>query len=282
MPWKERCTSDSWANRFVGALSCPIFPGRSARHADPTCRWYVRVLDSTGFGHMHFLRHFFDALAGKRRDCPIGGQFCWRTVLPDPSRPFCRGPRPNPLEVFPGSGLGRLLHRLSKRSFAACPDEPCPARWSLEHTFLTCMLYIRLWHSRTICPCSKVNSAFHAQDIDLDVFLNMCSLFTRQPGQKHQNAHLACPIPFLGHALHEKGLQRQIAVGALLDSKQQRALAVLRLNRWSTTGQLLVNCLFCSSTFWASWKPTAPLALQRTVKGFFERNFASTEKFSFI
>ena len=51
-----------------------------------------------------------------------------------------------------------------------------------------------------------------------------------------------------GHALHEKGLQRQIAVGTLVNSQQRRALAVPRLNRWSTAGQPLVNRTFCSST----------------------------------
>ena len=40
-----------------------------------------------------------------------------------------------------------------------------------------------------------------------------------------------------GHALHEKGLQRQIAVGTLVNSQQRRALAVPLVNRW-----------FCSST----------------------------------
>ena len=34
-----------------------------------------------------------------------------------------------------------------------------------------------------------------------------------------------------GHALHEKGLQRQIAVGTLVNSQQRRALAVLVINR---------------------------------------------------
>ena len=57
------------------------------------------------------------------------------------------------------------------------------------------------------------------------------------------NVHI---IP--GHALHEKGLQRQIAVGTLVNSQQRRALAVPRLNRWSTAGEPLVNRTFCSST----------------------------------
>ena len=50
------------------------------------------------------------------------------------------------------------------------------------------------------------------------------------------------------HALHEKGLQRQIAVGTLVNSQQRRALAVPLLNRGQTTDQPLVNRRFCSST----------------------------------
>ena len=46
-----------------------------------------------------------------------------------------------------------------------------------------------------------------------------------------------------GHALHEKGLQRQITVGTLVNSQQRRALAVPRLNRRSTAGQPRVNRL---------------------------------------
>ena len=41
---------------------------------------------------------------------------------------------------------------------------------------------------------------------------------------------VVCP-GFPGHALHEKGLQRQIAVGTLLNSQQRRALAVPGINR---------------------------------------------------
>ena len=40
----------------------------------------------------------------------------------------------------------------------------------------------------------------------------------------------------LEHALHEKGLQRQIAVGTLVKSQKRRALAVPRLNCWSNRG----------------------------------------------
>ena len=65
------------------------------------------------------------------------------------------------------------------------------------------------------------------------------------------NLPVECPGfgPYIpGHGLHEKGLQRQIAVGTLVNSQQRRALAVPllnrgqtadkpRMNRWSTAGQ---------------------------------------------
>jgi hypothetical protein len=38
------------------------------------------------------------------------------------------------------------------------------------------------------------------------------------------------------HALHEKGFQNQIAVGTLVNSRQQKALAIQQLNWWSTAG----------------------------------------------
>ena len=41
-------------------------------------------------------------------------------------------------------------------------------------------------------------------------------------------------VDFPGHALHKKGLQRQIGVGTLVNSQQRRALAVPLINRWST------------------------------------------------
>ena len=48
MPLRKRLTFVSLANNSVGTKSCPIPPGRSARRFDPTCPWYVQVLDSTG------------------------------------------------------------------------------------------------------------------------------------------------------------------------------------------------------------------------------------------
>ena len=54
-----------------------------------------------------------------------------------------------------------------------------------------------------------------------------------------------CPIhkPRIipGHALHEKGLQRQISVGTLVSSQERRALAVPLINRSSTELRPQVN-----------------------------------------
>ena len=47
MPWKVRRTFVSWENNSVGAQSCPIPPGRSARRSNPTCQWYVCFFGST-------------------------------------------------------------------------------------------------------------------------------------------------------------------------------------------------------------------------------------------
>ena len=53
---------------------------------------------------------------------------------------------------------------------------------------------------------------------------------------------------FPGHALHEKGLQRQQGVGPLASSQERRAVFVTRINRVSTAYQPVVNRTFCSST----------------------------------
>ena len=44
-----------------------------------------------------------------------------------------------------------------------------------------------------------------------------------------------------GHALHEKGLQRQLAVGTLVNSQQRRALAVPVINRGQTADKPRMN-----------------------------------------
>ena len=44
-----------------------------------------------------------------------------------------------------------------------------------------------------------------------------------------------------GHALHEKGLQRQIGVGSLVSSQERMALFVALINGRSTGGQPVVS-----------------------------------------
>ena len=46
-----------------------------------------------------------------------------------------------------------------------------------------------------------------------------------------------------GHALHEKGLQRQKGVGPLVSSQEHRALPVPRCNRLSTAYKPVVSRL---------------------------------------
>ena len=54
-----------------------------------------------------FRRRVFDALEGTREACPLGEQFCWHPVLPDPAPLPCRAPRPDPLVVCPGFGFAK-------------------------------------------------------------------------------------------------------------------------------------------------------------------------------
>ena len=69
--------------------------------------WLVRASGET------FRRRVFDALGGTRKDCILGGQFCWHTVLPDPAPPHRRAPRRDPPVVCPGFGLGRFRRHVS-------------------------------------------------------------------------------------------------------------------------------------------------------------------------
>ena len=75
---------------------------------------------------------------------------------------------------------------------------------------------------------------------------NRCRYTDQQPGTKSDrgpddqpvvNRGLRSSICFLGHALHEKGLQIQIGVGTLVSSQEQRALLVLLINWLTTAGQ---------------------------------------------
>ena len=40
-----------------------------------------------------FRRRFLDALEGTKKDSPLGGQFCWHSILPDPSPQPRRAPQ---------------------------------------------------------------------------------------------------------------------------------------------------------------------------------------------
>ena len=57
--------------------------------------------------------------------------------------------------------------------------------------------------------------------------------------------HVWARIVFPGHALHEKGLQRQKSAGPLVSSQEERALLVPLINRGSTGDEPRVNRGFC-------------------------------------
>ena len=59
-----------------------------------------------------FRRRVFDALEGTREACPLGEQFCWHPVLPDPAPPPRRAPRPDPPVVCPGFGFDKFAAKI--------------------------------------------------------------------------------------------------------------------------------------------------------------------------
>ena len=65
--------------------------------------------------------------------------------------------------------------------------------------------------------------ALLAADQWTNAFLSLFNPFHKRHIQESQT--------FPGHALHEKGLQRQIGVGTLVSSQERRALAVPLINR---------------------------------------------------
>ena len=48
-------------------------------------------------------------LESARKDCSLGEQFCWRTLLPDSAPPLRRAPRRDPPVVCSGFGIDRLM-----------------------------------------------------------------------------------------------------------------------------------------------------------------------------
>ena len=99
-------------------LPSPAPPRRPAvRRPDPTGPWFVRVLGSTTF----------DPLEGTRILCFLGEQFCWHPILPDPARPPCRAPRPDPHVVCPGFGFDKCSNTTG--DIIALRFDACGAVW---------------------------------------------------------------------------------------------------------------------------------------------------------
>ena len=64
-----------------------------------------------------FRRRLFDALESARKDCSLGEQFCWQTVLPDPAPPPRRAPRRDPPVVCPGFWIRQVKNELDCSCF---------------------------------------------------------------------------------------------------------------------------------------------------------------------
>ena len=108
IPVSEFYVNRRWGNSSVGNQSCVTPPRHLAVRLDPTCSWYVRVLDSTSrisllrASEESFKRRVFDASKGTREACLLDEQFCWHPVLLDPALLAVR-PDPN------RSWYGRVL-----------------------------------------------------------------------------------------------------------------------------------------------------------------------------
>ena len=199
-----------------------------------------------------------DALGGAWEGCLRGEPICRRPVLPGsapPRRPAvrCRVPkRPRYVQVWDstnritfvhssdesfrtvvhnargGKRGGRLLGGLSSRRPVL--RRPAPSRrWYVRALGST------VWFIQDlVCSCfrRKVQAAF-LRELKVEMF--------DRPTGAPPPIRIAPPLPvvyqsfgfhkFPGHALHEKGLQRQISVGTLVNSQQRRALAVPVINR---------------------------------------------------
>ena len=55
-----------------------------------------------------FRRPVPDSFEGTKKACPLGDQFCWHPVLPDPAPPSRHAPRPDSPVVCLGFGLDRF------------------------------------------------------------------------------------------------------------------------------------------------------------------------------
>ena len=85
--------------------------------------------------------------------------------------------------------------------------------------------------------CNRKNNAFKKRRQRIIHYLCASRTWKHRPSAWEPNVgakFILADIP--GHALHEKGLQRQKGVGPLVSSQEHRALLVLRINRGSTAG----------------------------------------------
>ena len=132
---------------------------------------------------------------------------------PRPAQPFRRAlPRPDRPVVCPGFGFDRFIRirlfvRPKRRS-----GQLSSVRWWARGTDVS-------WANRTVDVPS--GPAMHRPAPTRPWYVRVLD----SAGSMHK---------FPGHALHEKGLQRQIGVVTLVSSQERRALAVPRMNRLST------------------------------------------------
>ena len=88
-----------------------------------------------------FRRRVFDALESTKKDCPLGEQFCWLTVLIDLAPPPRRAPRRDSRVVCPGFGLSRWVEHCVVVP-PGCNRLPCLCPWLPRPN----SLWFFIWH----------------------------------------------------------------------------------------------------------------------------------------
>ena len=161
-------------------------------------------------------------MEGTRDPCLLREQFCWHPVLPDPAPPPRRAPRPDPPVACPGFELYNKLHtisfvRASEESFRTIVFDALGGRGT-----------VAAWANRPVgvrsCPLPPRTAA----------------LLWAAPNRSARVMTVFWIRQVPGHALHEKGLQKQKGDSPLFSSQEQRALLVPVINRLSTGCQPVV------------------------------------------
>ena len=100
--------------QIVRTASCASQPSLAAlpfaaptRTASSVSGFWIRQIGA--FGNV-FRRCFFAAMGCTMEACPLGEQFCWHPVLPDPNPPPRCAPRPDPPVVWPGFGCYKCMN----------------------------------------------------------------------------------------------------------------------------------------------------------------------------